>query len=230
MHACVWLSIASWFIVIPITGTAAFYGTFFQFVGVANQVLSTTIFWFYLPLSAVISLLPTMVFRLVKLYRRPTFADFVRLKQLPEGGKSRVFRHLKFKRKVKTLGEGVKELRSSYAFSHQQGFAPLITTGLIFGMNPEDVRKEHLRRQSFVGTLSRVKDAKLPVKSSTSMPVIVQVEVHPPVTAVDTVYAGDNRKDKVAVVNDDRCEGSAREGTVIRSVEHRLRSQATRWT
>ena len=219
MHIFVWLSIASWFVVIPVTSTAAFYGTFFQFGGVANQVLSTAVFWFYLPLSAIIALLPTIVFRFVKLYRQPTFVDLVRLKQKSEGGKSAVFQRLKFKRKVEKKMEVKEKPRTGYAYSHQQGFAPLITTGLIFGMNTEEVEREQLsRRQSVIGTLrgreNEDTNSQVAVQTNTTVSVEVVVEVQLPVT-VDDADSGDRRKDEVAFVKEDKDAAGASDETEI---------------
>ncbi len=42
--------------------------------------------------------------------------------------------------------------RSGYAFSHQEGFATLITSGHIFGMNTSEIDREQFRRRSVIGT------------------------------------------------------------------------------
>ena len=143
MHLFVWLSILAWFIVIPITSSGLFYSDFFQYGGVAYQVMATANFWFYLPLTTIIALIPTIVFRLVKLYRQPTYVDFVRLKVKSEGKK--LFQQKRM-RIVSTMMK--QSQRSGYAFSHQEGFGALISSGHIFGMNENNVESEYRRRYS----------------------------------------------------------------------------------
>lgn len=143
MHVFVWGSILVWFLIIPITSTGLLYGSFFQYVGVAYEVMSTANFWFYLPLSAVVALLPTIFFRLLKLYRYPTYVDFVRLKERKEGKK--LFKRKKIDRKSRSA-HSMK--RSGYAFAQEQGFGHLISTGHIFGMDEGFVAAERTRRNS----------------------------------------------------------------------------------
>lgn len=145
MHLFVWGSILIWFVIIPITHTGTFYGSFFEYSGVSFEVLSTVNFWFYLPLSAALALLPTILFRMYNLYWHPTYVDFVRLKEKKEGKKL-------FKRKLigRKTSSARSMKRSGYAFAHEEGFAELITTGHIFGMNEENVAAEHLKRRSVI--------------------------------------------------------------------------------
>lgn len=143
MHVFVWGSILVWFVAIPSTSSQTFYSSFFRYGGVAFEVLGTATFWFYLPLATIIALAPTILFRLVNLYRSPTYVDFVRLKEKKDGKK--IFKRRKLKRK----GHSTHSMkRTGYAFAHQEGYGALITTGHIFGMDEENVRAEHLRRQS----------------------------------------------------------------------------------
>lgn len=153
MHVVVWGSILVWFVVIPITSTEAFYGTFFLYGGVAYEVLSTASFWFYLPLATIMALTPTITFRLIKLYRWPAYVDFVRLKEKKEGKK--LFKRKKMSAKSLISKRSMK--RTGYAFSHQSGYGDLISTGRIFGMDEGNVAVEHLRRRSVLisGTPSR---------------------------------------------------------------------------
>lgn len=143
MHLFVWGSIISWFVVIPITSTAILYSSFFLYVGVANQVLSSGLFWFYWPLASVLALLPTITFRTLTLDLRPRLVDDVRLKTSKEGRK--LFKRKMFKRKT-TKRHSIK--RTGYAFAHQYGFANLIMSGLGFGMRREQVDKERRERMS----------------------------------------------------------------------------------
>lgn len=163
MHVLVWGSIIVWFVVIPITSTGAFYSAFFRYGGVAYEVLNTANFWFYLPISAVVALLPTIVSRLVSLYLNPAYVDFVRLKEKKEGKKL-------FKRKKMTRRSATQHStkRSGYAFSHQQGFGDMITTGHIFGMNQETVAAEHMRRRSVLLSASHSRAGTAEPPQSTS--------------------------------------------------------------
>lgn len=151
MHLFVWGSIVSWFVVIPITSSPGLYGglNLFLYNGVAYEVLGSATFWFYLPLAIVLALLPTIVFRVVRLNLWPHLIDDVRLKEKKEG--RRIFRRKLFHRKppedlAATLPRSTK--RSGYAFSHKEGFAKMITTGHIFGMNENEVEIERHRRLS----------------------------------------------------------------------------------
>ena len=152
MHIFVWGSILSWLVVIPITSAPGLYGIlgFFEYLGVAYEVIPSGIFWFYLPLATVIALLPTIIFRIVRLDVDPHIVDDVRLKQKKEG--RRLFKRLKFHRKpvdsAVTRRATVK--RTGYAYSHTEGFGEMITTGRIFGMNEQEVNDERRRRLSTI--------------------------------------------------------------------------------
>lgn len=147
MHILVWGSILIWFVIIPITSSPGFYSSFFQYGGVAYKVLSTTDFWFYLPIATVVALFPTIFSRLVTLYRQPTYVDFVRLKERKEGEK--LFKRKTVRRRPVTARSGTLK-RSGYAFAHQEGFADLISTGHIFGLDSDHVQAEHFRRRSIL--------------------------------------------------------------------------------
>ena len=206
MHLFVWGSILVWFVVIPVTSTAAFYGSFFTFGGVAFEVLSTANFWFYLPLSAVIALAPTMLFRLIQLYQKPQYIDFVRLKEKKEGRK--IFKRKTITRKHAPTRKSTK--RSGYAFSHQEGYGNLITTGRIFGMDEDNVAAEHMRRRSVIlsarssrgGTERPVSMTSLPPAESTEKPSLA-----PPVSISDAIvragYSGLSPTVSIEVVEDE---------------------------
>lgn len=162
MHVLVWGSILVWFVIIPITSTGAFYGSFFRYGGVAYEVLNTAAFWFYLPIATVVALFPTIVSRLIALYREPAYIDFVRLKEKKEGKK--LFKRKKMSRSA----HGGTLKRSGYAFAHQEGFGDLITTGHIFGMDEGNVAAEHLRRRSVLLSASPSRAGTEPPQPSTS--------------------------------------------------------------
>lgn len=153
MHVFVWGSILVWFVAIPVTSSGALYGSFFQYSGVAYEVIATANFWFYLPLATMIALTPTMVSRLITLYRSPTYIDFVRLKEKKAGRRI-------FKRKNMTRSRSARSVkRTGYAFAHMEGFGKLITSGHIFGMNRENVAAEHSRRYSQITSTGRAESA-----------------------------------------------------------------------
>ena len=151
MHVAVWGSMLSWFVVIPITSSSGFYGVanLFLYNGVAYEVISSAVFWFYLFLATVIALLPTISFRICRLNLFPNLIDDVRLKQKQEG--RTIFRRRLFHRKpppdlTPVQRRSIK--RTGYAFSHQEGFGEMITTGKIFGLNENEIEEEHHRRLS----------------------------------------------------------------------------------
>ena len=152
MHIFVWGSILSWLVVIPITSAPGLYGIlgFFEYLGVAYEVLATGTFWIYLPIATIIALLPTIIFRTLRVDVDPHIVDDVRLKQKKEG--RRLFKRPKFHRKpvdsAVTRRTTVK--RTGYAYSHTEGFGEMITTGRIFGLNKQEVEDERRRRLSTI--------------------------------------------------------------------------------
>ncbi len=143
-HVAVWGSIATWFVIIPITSSPAFYSPFFVYNGVAYEVMGSAAFWFYWPLATIISLMPTICFRLIQLDLHPRFIDDVRLKEKKEGKK--LFKRRTIRRKSVRRERSGSVKRSGYAFSHQEGFAQLIMSGLGFGLKQDRVEKERQER------------------------------------------------------------------------------------
>ena len=148
MHIFIWCSIASWFVVMPITSSTAFYSEFFRYVGVAYEVLASATFWFYWPLATVVALSPTVIFRFLRLELTPRLVDDVRLQMKKEGRK--LFKRKTIKRKSvkRETTPTPKTKRSGYAFSHQKGFAHLIMSGFGFGMRQDNVEAERRERLS----------------------------------------------------------------------------------
>ena len=157
MHIFIWGSILSWLVVIPITSVPGLYGLigFFEYLGVAYEVLAAGTFWIYLPIAAVIALLPTIIFRIVRLDVDPHIVDDVRLQQKKEG--RRLFKRLKFRRKPvdSAITRRTTVKRTGYAYSHTEGFGEMITTGRIFGMNKQEVEDERRRRLSTIIGVNR---------------------------------------------------------------------------
>ena len=153
MHLFVWGSIIAWFVVVPLINSTAFYVGFialFRFyVGVANQVLATATFWFYWPLATVIALLPTVVFRTIRLDLDPHLVDDVRLKMKADGKK--LFKRFRFKRS--SLHRKGTVTRTGYAFAHEEGFGRIIESGVGFrGMRQDLVEEERRKRLTTIGS------------------------------------------------------------------------------
>ena len=149
MHIFIWGSILSWLVVIPITSVSGLYGLldFFEYLGTAYEVLATGTFWIYLPIATVIALLPTIIFRMVRVDVDPHIVDDVRLVQKKEG--RRLFKRPKFHFKpVDSAVTRRSVKRTGYAYSHTEGFGDMISSGRIFGMNEEQVADERRRRLS----------------------------------------------------------------------------------
>ena len=156
MHIFIWGSILSWLVVIPITSVPGLYGllNFFEYLGAAYEVLATGTFWIYLPIATVIALLPTIIFRMVRVDVDPHIVDDVRLVQKKEG--RRLFKRPKFHFKpVDSAVTRRSVKRTGYAYSHTEGFGDMISSGRIFGMNEEQVADERRRRLSTIILSSR---------------------------------------------------------------------------
>ena len=127
MHLFVWGSIIAWFVVVPIINTSFLYvgliALFRFYVGVSDQVLATATFWFYWPLAAVIALLPTVVFRTIRLDLDPHLVDDVRLKMKMDGKK--LFK--RFRSKRSTLRREGTITRTGYAFAHEEGTTAIVS-------------------------------------------------------------------------------------------------------
>ena len=89
------------------------FGFNYFFVGTAQEVMATGIFWFTLLLACVLLLLPVIGFFFVKSYFKPTISDSVRM-------------HMK-RTKTRVLVRSASNRRSNYAFSHQEGFGKIIS-------------------------------------------------------------------------------------------------------
>ena len=154
MHIFVWGSILIWLVAIPITNAPGLYGLIglFEYLGVSFEVIPSATFWLYLPLVTSIALLPTIMFRSIRLDVDPHIVDDVRLLQKKEGMK--LFKRRKFRRKTVEAGvkqESVKRRSATgYAFSHTEGYGQMITTGHIFGMNEDEIFAERQRRISTI--------------------------------------------------------------------------------
>ena len=173
-HIFIWGSILSWLVVIPISSTSGLYGLigFFQYAGVAFEVIRSATFWFYVPLATIVALTPTIIFRTMRLDFDPHIIDDVRLVQKNEGRK--LFKRLKFHRKPadSVIARAPSTKRTGYAYSHTEGYGQMISTGHIFGMNEEEVIRERQKRISMIvsnpasGTGTPTKEPFSPTKAA----------------------------------------------------------------
>ncbi|XP_039347593.1 probable phospholipid-transporting ATPase IM isoform X2 [Mauremys reevesii] len=103
-------------------GIFVIFPNHFPFVGNARNSLSQISVWLVILLTTVVSVMPVITFRFLKEDLNPTLTDQVRKLQ-------------KARRKQKPLQNYMRRVyrrnsrRSAYAFSHQEGFGELITSG-----------------------------------------------------------------------------------------------------
>ena len=108
------------------------FGQGWYYIGTAQAVCSTAVFWFTALITSAVLLLPIIAYRFVKLDIYPTMSDKVRIVQKygikPPKSKSTIFA-TKPRSSVRASTRSLK--RSAYAFSHEEGFAALIKDGLM---------------------------------------------------------------------------------------------------
>lgn len=125
-HIVIWGSIALFFAMTLISNSPRIR---MEYQGVFKKVLSTPAFWFSLLLVLVILLVPVVAYRFYKLDVRPNLADRCRfLQRLSRRRTKPVEIHM---RRRSSIRKSRRSIRSGYAFSHQEGFGNLITSGLI---------------------------------------------------------------------------------------------------
>lgn len=100
------------------------------YIGTAEAVCSTAIFWFTVLLTSAILLLPIIACRFLKLDLKPSISDLVRIKQKfgkpKPKSKSTIF-STRPRSSMRASTRSIK--RSGYAFSHEEGFGALIRSG-----------------------------------------------------------------------------------------------------
>ncbi|KAM3847610.1 phospholipid-transporting ATPase ID-like isoform 2-T4 [Vipera latastei] len=120
-----WGSLAIYFIItftLYSDGTYQVFTSSFPFVGTARNILNQPKVWLSICLCMSLCVLPVIGFRFLKMQLMPTFSDQVvrKVKQLRKApGPPALKRYL----------QRSASRRSGYAFSHQQGFGDLITSG-----------------------------------------------------------------------------------------------------
>ncbi|KAG8131363.1 hypothetical protein E2320_017938 [Naja naja] len=120
-----WGSLAIYFIItftLYSDGTYQIFTSSFPFVGTARNILNQPKVWLSICLCVSLCVLPVIAFRFLKMQFMPSLSDQVvrKVKQLRKSpGPPALKRYL----------QRSASRRSGYAFSHQQGFGDLITSG-----------------------------------------------------------------------------------------------------
>jgi len=131
-HFCIWGTLAVHFLFHFALYSEIVYSIFkmgYYYIGTAEAVCSTAVFWFTVLLTSCILLLPIIAYRFIKLDMKPNLVDLVRIKQ-KYGGKTRsksTFFATRPRSSMRASSRSFK--RSGYAFSHEEGFAELIQEG-----------------------------------------------------------------------------------------------------
>ncbi|CAG5957858.1 unnamed protein product [Menidia menidia] len=124
-HLFVWGSLIVYFAILFGMQSDGLFGLFpshFPFIGTARNCLSEKSVWLVILLTTVVCVMPGLVISLLRVDLFPTLTDKVRClqqsrkKQGPQGQNLRRVRR-------------TSSRRSAYAFSHQQGYGELITSG-----------------------------------------------------------------------------------------------------
>ncbi|KAE8296167.1 Phospholipid-transporting ATPase ID [Larimichthys crocea] len=130
-HLFIWGSLTVYFAILFAMQSNGIFGIFpsnFPFIGTARNCLSEKSVWLVILLTTVVCVVPGLVVSFLRADLFPTLTDKVRhLQQLRkrEGPQEQNLRRVR----------RTSSRRSAYAFSHQQGFGELITSGKNMRMN-----------------------------------------------------------------------------------------------
>uniref|UniRef100_A0A8C6YGK7 Phospholipid-transporting ATPase n=1 Tax=Naja naja TaxID=35670 RepID=A0A8C6YGK7_NAJNA len=116
-----WGSLAIYFIItftLYSDGTYQIFTSSFPFVGTARNILNQPKVWLSICLCVSLCVLPVIAFRFLKMQFMPSLSDQVLLLRKSPGPPA-----------LKRYLQRSASRRSGYAFSHQQGFGDLITSG-----------------------------------------------------------------------------------------------------
>jgi phospholipid-translocating ATPase len=142
-HLFIWGSILCYYAIMFIMYTDYFQ---MEYVGVAVSVLCTANYWFTILLCVIILLVPIIAERFYYVDTRPTLTDKVRAKQRKLKPRRRAGERIV--RRASTLRRSQRSVgRSGYAFSHQEGFAELITSGSMM-IRSDSTRPSTARRNA----------------------------------------------------------------------------------
>lgn len=124
-HFFIWGSLAVYFAILFAMHSDGLFEMFpnqFRFVGNAQNTLAQPTVWIIIILTTIVCIMPVVAFRFLKLDLKPQLSDTVRYTQLVRKKQKPQHRCM---RRVGRTGSR----RSGYAFSHQEGFGELITSG-----------------------------------------------------------------------------------------------------
>uniref|UniRef100_A0A3Q2PUS4 Phospholipid-transporting ATPase n=1 Tax=Fundulus heteroclitus TaxID=8078 RepID=A0A3Q2PUS4_FUNHE len=127
-HMFVWGSVGSYFTIMFALHSQTLFRIFpnqFRFVGSAHNTLLQPVVWLTIALATAICVVPVLAFRFLKLDLKPQLSDTVRYTQLVRQKRRKPAGSVSEGR----LGARGGSRRSGYAFSHQEGFGELITSG-----------------------------------------------------------------------------------------------------
>uniref|UniRef100_G3U7G2 Phospholipid-transporting ATPase n=1 Tax=Loxodonta africana TaxID=9785 RepID=G3U7G2_LOXAF len=100
----------------------------FQFTGTAANALRQPYIWLTIILTVALCLLPVIAFRFLSMTIWPSESDKTDFRLRSEARK-RLKAEEQWKHRQKVFRRGVSSRRSAYAFSHQRGYADLISSG-----------------------------------------------------------------------------------------------------
>ncbi|XP_074090813.1 putative phospholipid-transporting ATPase IM isoform X3 [Macrotis lagotis] len=124
-HVFIWGSIAVYFSILFTMHSDGIFDIFpnqFPFVGNARHSLNQKNIWLVILLTTVVSVMPVITFRFLKLDLYPTLSDQVRQLQRAQDKARPLKSHKRQPRRTSSR-------RSGYAFAHQEGYGELITSG-----------------------------------------------------------------------------------------------------
>ncbi|XP_026095031.1 probable phospholipid-transporting ATPase IM isoform X2 [Carassius auratus] len=124
-HFFIWGSLAVYFAILFAMHSDGIFTIFpnqFPFIGTARNTLNQKIVWLVILLTTVVCIMPMVAVRFIKADLYPTQTDKVRL--LQQATRRQGPQEQNFRRVRRTSSR-----RSAYAFSHQQGYGELITSG-----------------------------------------------------------------------------------------------------
>ncbi|OCT86919.1 probable phospholipid-transporting ATPase IM isoform X1 [Xenopus laevis] len=150
-HFFIWGSLAVYFsILFAMHGDGIFdiFPSHFPFVGNARNSLSQKSVWLAIFLTTVICVMPVLTFRFLKADLSPTLSDKVRY--LQQAKKRRKPLENRMRRVHRTSSR-----RSGYAFSHQEGYGELITSGKNMRVNNPQASSGLAKTSSWIENLRK---------------------------------------------------------------------------
>lgn len=124
-HLFIWGSVAVYFAILFAIQSNGIFGIFtryFPFVGTPRNTLSELNVWLVILLTTVVCVVPGLAVSFLRVDLRPTLTDKVRHLQQSRRKQGPQEQNLRRVRRTSSR-------RSAYAFSHQQGYGELITSG-----------------------------------------------------------------------------------------------------